>query len=54
MLLSVEEYQRIRGRKPDFWEALSRFRDDTELDELAPDEVWADVRDPSEGRDSGF
>ena len=54
MLLSIEEYRRMRAGKPDFWEALSRFRKETDLEELGADEVWADVRDRSAGRDPGL
>ena len=38
--------------RPSFWEAYERFRREQDPDlELDPDEIFADVRDPSPGRD---
>lgn len=54
VLVSVEEYKRMRPDKPDLWEALSRFREDTDLDALQAAEVWTDVRDRSVGREPEF
>jgi prevent-host-death family protein len=54
VLLSIDEYERIHPGQPDFWEAVSRFREESDLEELRAEEVWADVRDRSAGRDPGF
>jgi len=54
VLLSIEEYKKLRTQKPDAWEALSKFREETDLEDLHAEEVWADVRDRSAGREPGF
>ena len=54
VLLSIDEYNKIRRNNPDFFKALSRFREETDLEELRAEEVWADVRDRSAGREPGF
>jgi prevent-host-death family protein len=54
VLVSVEEYKRLRPDKPDIWETLSRFREDTDLEALQAAEVWTDVRDRSVGREPEF
>lgn len=51
VLLSTEEYKRLRPEKPDFWQAMSRFRETTDLEELQADDVWTDVRNRSPGRE---
>jgi prevent-host-death family protein len=51
VLLSVEEYRRIQAKRPDVWEAISRFRQGTDLEALQAEDVWADVRDRSPGRE---
>lgn len=53
MLIGVEDFARLMQRTPAFWEAYERFRSRYDLAELDinPDEVFADVGDPSPGRD---
>lgn len=53
VLLSAEEYDRLRASKPDFWTSLVKFRQNLaeENIEIDPDEVFKDVRDRSPGRD---
>lgn len=50
-LLSKESYDRLRSRKPDFWEAIERLRSEADLDDLDLGEVLEGVRDPSPGRE---
>lgn len=51
MLVSLEEYERLRPRRPDLWRAIEEFRERTDLRELDVDEVFRGVRDPSPGRE---
>lgn len=51
MLVSLDEYRRLRGRSEGFWSSLSRFRETVDLDELklGPDH-FEGTRDHSPGR----
>jgi antitoxin Phd len=51
VLLSIGEYRRLRRDKPDLWQAIRKFRRETDLEELDAEEVWADLRDRSAGRE---
>ncbi len=53
VLISVEEYERLCSKRPDFWEAYQAFREEYDLESLDidPDEIWGDVRDKSPGRE---
>lgn len=52
VLLSAAEYDRLTGQKPDLWEALQEWRKTADWKVLGDlDDVWADVRDRSPGRD---
>ena len=51
MLISLEEYERLRPLRPDLWLAIEAFRRDTNLDDLDVEEIFRDVRDPSPGRE---
>ncbi len=51
VLVSLEEYERHRPRRPDLWRAIQAFREGTDLRDLAVDEIFLGVRDPSHGRD---
>ncbi len=51
VVVAEEEYRRLRAVRPRFWEAVSAFRDSVDLSELAVDEAYRDVRDPSPGRE---
>ncbi|MEH1998702.1 MAG: type II toxin-antitoxin system prevent-host-death family antitoxin [Nostoc sp.] len=52
VILPAAEYQRLLHKKPGFWEAVERFRQEImeEGTDIDPDEVWKDVRDMSSGR----
>jgi prevent-host-death family protein len=51
ILLSIQEFERLREQHPTFWEAYQEFRRDfdPEQDGIDPDEVFGNLRDP--GRD---
>ena len=51
VLLSMAEYQRLRGERPDAWERLQQFRASHELSDLDVDEIFPVVRDRSPGRE---
>ena len=52
VLLSVEEYERLRSDRPDFWSAYQAFRQQYDLASLGIGaEVFDDVRDRSTGRE---
>lgn len=51
VLLSVEDYTRMSSQKPDLWAAIQKFRSETDLENLAVDEVFSDIRDRSPGRE---
>ena len=53
ILLSVQEFERLREKRPTFWEAYQEFRRDfdPEQDGIDPDEVFGNLRDASPGRD---
>jgi prevent-host-death family protein len=54
ILLSPDEYDRLQDKRVGFWDAYTEFRrhlDQQALD-LAPDEVFADVRDQTPGREA--
>lgn len=53
VLLGMDEYERLAAGRRDFWEAYEEFRQEYDVAELGidPDEVFAEVRDPSPGRD---
>ncbi len=51
VLLSIGEYQRLRRDKPDLWQAIRSFREETDLAELDAEGVWVDLRDRAPGRE---
>lgn len=53
VLLSTREYERLQKGKIDFWTAYLAFRERVEREgiELDVDEIYADVRDRSLGRE---
>lgn len=53
VLIGTNEFERMAEEAPSFKEAYEKFRREYDLVELNidPDEVFADVRDPSPGRD---
>jgi len=55
VILSSSEYQRLTALKSGFWESLQDFRSSNNLEELEnKTDVFADVRDPSIGREVNF
>ena len=54
ILLSPDEYERLQDRQLGFWDAYSEFRRHLEQQalDLAPDEVFAAVRDQTPGREA--
>lgn len=50
VLVSVEEYERLRPQGPDLWQAIEAFRQRTDLTDLDVDEIFGGVRDRSPGR----
>jgi antitoxin Phd len=52
VIMATAEYERLTGTPRDLWEALQEWRKTVDWDMLGDvDEVWADVRDCSPGRD---
>jgi len=53
VLMSLERYQMMLEERPDFWQAVQRFRAGNRLAEHGNDlaDAFEDVRDPSPGRE---
>jgi PHD/YefM family antitoxin component YafN of YafNO toxin-antitoxin module len=51
VLISVAEYERLSRGRPDLWSLLKAFRERNELEEIDVEEIFADVRDRSPGRE---
>lgn len=52
IILSTEEYHRLISRQSSFWQALEKFRQHTNLEELEIDsDVFEGVRDSTPGRE---
>lgn len=51
VVISLDEYRRLRASRPGFWDAVQKFRAETDLEELDIDSAMAAVRDRSPGRD---
>lgn len=56
VMLSASEYERLLNEKAGFWESVEQLRQeyDVEKADINPDEVFADVRDKSPGREILF
>lgn len=53
VLVSVDEYRRLRGGHKDYWEAYKEFRESVDLESLGMGtEVFEGLRDPSPGREA--
>lgn len=50
MLVSMQEYERLHGRRVGFWQALEAFRRGAGGDMALGDDVFLDLRDRSTGR----
>ncbi|MBX9695439.1 MAG: hypothetical protein K2Z81_23845, partial [Cyanobacteria bacterium] len=53
VLISIQEYERLQSRQSNFWDAYQSFIKDADLTEtdIDPDEVFADLREKSPGRE---
>lgn len=51
VLLSINEFQRLTSGKKDLWSAIQDFRARHDLSGLDIDQIYADVRDHSPGRE---
>lgn len=52
VLVSSQNYDRLTGSQNSFWEAITTFRRDFNVDEEGvDDEFWEDLRDQSPGRE---
>jgi prevent-host-death family protein len=51
MLISLEEYEHLRPKRADLWQAIQAFRQRTDLAALDLEETFRGVRDRSPGRD---
>ena len=54
VLLSLDEYSRLRPGQPDLWKAIEAYRQETDLEDLAVEEILEGVRDRSLGREPGI
>jgi cellobiose PTS system EIIB component len=56
VILSNQEYDRLRLPSSDFWASLEKFREDYDIvnADINPDEIFANVRDRSPGREVSF
>jgi cellobiose PTS system EIIB component len=56
VILSNEQYDRLRRLSSGFWTSLERFREEHDIvnADIDPDEVFANVRDRSPGREVSF
>jgi prevent-host-death family protein len=50
MLVSMEEYERLHGRRVGFWQALEAFRRGAGRDMWLADDEFLDLRDRGTGR----
>jgi antitoxin Phd len=50
VLLSLDQYERAVNGKPSFWEALTAYRNQVDVTELALGDSINDARDESQGR----
>lgn len=51
VLLSARDYERLQPRRRSLSAAIKAFRDRVDVSDLDIDEIFADVRDRSPGRD---
>lgn len=56
VMLSASEYERLLSKKLGFWESVEQLRQeyDVENADINPDQIFANVRDKSPGRDIIF
>jgi antitoxin Phd len=51
ILISLDDYNQLSNRRRSFWEAYEEFRRKHAGSDIETADVFADVRDPSPGRD---
>ncbi len=51
VLISIDEYRRLSGARPDAWDRLQAFRASHDLAELDIEQALSGTRDVSVGRD---
>src|SRR6478609_837896 len=51
MIVPLDEYRRLESNRPGFWDAIQKFRAETDLEELDIESAMHGVRDQSSGRD---
>ncbi|MFL6198154.1 MAG: type II toxin-antitoxin system Phd/YefM family antitoxin [Thermoanaerobaculia bacterium] len=51
VLVSSRDYERLTTGPPDLWAAIQKFRAEHDLSDLDIEEVFADVRDRTPGRE---
>jgi cytochrome c556 len=51
VLVSSRDYERLTNGPPDLWDAIQKFRAEHDLSDLDVEEVFANVRDRSPGRE---
>lgn len=52
ILVSSQEYEKLKNGRPDLWTSIQKFRSTHDLSDLRIEEVYADVRDLSLGRET--
>ena len=51
VLISTKDYERLTRPRPSFWAAVQEFRRTHDLGDIGDEDVFADVRDRSPGRE---
>ncbi len=56
VMLSASEYERLLNKQVGFWESVEQFRQEYQVEkaDIDPDQIFADVRDKSPGREVTF
>ncbi len=47
VLVSISDYDRLTGKRPDLWSAIERFRAETNLEELDVEQILDGIQDRS-------
>jgi prevent-host-death family protein len=51
VIVPLDQYRRLESNRPSFWDAVQKFRAETDLEELDIESAMQGVRDRSPGRD---
>ena len=51
VIVPLDQYRRLESNRPNFWDAVQKFRAETDLEELDIESAMQGVRDRSPGRD---